>query len=126
LLWLTGTWQGQSKEGELDQTWSLPSGRTMTGMGRVVIEGRTRFFEFMTIEERGDSVVLTAWPRAEAPMEFKLKELRGEEVEFVNPEREFPNRIVYTHEADGLLHARAEGRVKGEAKVEQYWLKKAE
>jgi hypothetical protein len=120
---MAGAWHGTSSDGEIDEVWSNPSGRSMHGTSRTVGAGRTSFFEFMMVEERSAEVVFIAWPKAGTPTEFKLVEVSTKEVVFENPEKEFPRRIVYTHEADGMLHARAEGRVKGDARVDQYWLR---
>jgi hypothetical protein len=123
LQWMAGAWHGSTNDGETDEMWSMPSGRSMQGLGRTVKDGRTTFFEFMTIEEGDKDVIFTAWPKGRAPTQFRLVSVKPEEVVFENPEHDFPQRIIYTHEADGMLHARAEGRVKGEARTDQYWLR---
>jgi len=123
LQWMAGAWHGSTNDGEADEMWSAPSGGSMQGLGRIVKDGRTTFFEFMTIEDDGKEVIFTAWPKGKPPTQFRLVSIKGQEAVFENPEHDFPQRIVYTHEADGMLHARAEGRYKAEARTDQYWLR---
>jgi hypothetical protein len=49
--WLTGRWVGQGFGGQLEETWTAPTGGQMVGHFRMVKDGKPAFYEFLLIEE---------------------------------------------------------------------------
>lgn len=58
LAFIAGEWRGEMKGGVIEERWSVPEGDNMTGMFRLVKDGEGVFYEFMTIEQAGDTPVL--------------------------------------------------------------------
>ena len=105
--WLAGSWRGQS--GEVEEHWTIASGRTMLGLGRTVIQGGTMAFEFMRIEERADGLVFVAHPSAGPGVEFRRTACGPGLLRFENPTHDFPKVIEYRRTGDDAIVANVEG-----------------
>jgi hypothetical protein len=58
VAWLAGHWQGEGLGGFNEEVWAPPQAGAMMGMYRLVREGRTAFFEILTITEDAGGLVL--------------------------------------------------------------------
>lgn len=114
LAWIAGCWNGGSGARSTMEQWMKPSGNTMLGMSRTVINGRTVEYEFLRLhaDSSGD-FFYTAIPSGQHETSFKLVRLENRVAVFENPEHDFPQRIIYRLENDGSLKARIEGKSKG-------------
>lgn len=132
LGWLTGCWEREEDGGVTQEQWMRPLGRTMIGMSRTVrraaenAESRTVAFEFLRIEERGDTGELfyVAVPSGQAETAFKLVELTDSLAVFENPEHDFPQRIRYRRLPGDSLLAQIEGDRGGTLRVIDFPLKR--
>lgn len=86
ISWISGSWQGMKGESFIEEVWSAPEGSNMTGMFRMVRNGRPRLFEFMSIQETNQVVTLaikhfdsdmTGWEEKDRSELFTLVELEG-------------------------------------------------
>jgi hypothetical protein len=109
LKWLAGSWQLEKPTGKvIDEHWMAPAGGVMLGMSRTVANGKTVSFEFVRIEQRGDSLVYVAQPEGRPATEFKLESATENDVLFANLQHDFPKKIRYTRNNDGSVTARIE------------------
>jgi hypothetical protein len=115
LEWLVGHWRNDSGERSSEELWMAAEGGLMLGLSRTLAGGRAVGFEYLRIEQRGATVVYVASPGGRPPTEFPLRELSGQRVVFENPEHDFPQRILYWREGEGLC-ARIEGERDGQAR----------
>jgi len=113
LAWISGTWEGQTGNIQMEETWTRPAGGLILGMHRDLFPGGRSFFEFLRIEQRGDDIVYIAMPRGENATAFRMTELQDNRAVFENPEHDFPQKIVYTTDGD-TLNATVEGIANGE------------
>jgi len=58
LAFITGSWRADWDGGLGEEHWSAPSGDSMVGTFRFVKDGKSRFYEFMLIEQTADGPVL--------------------------------------------------------------------
>ncbi len=59
LAWLAGTWVGEGFGGQCEEAWSPPMAGEMLGTFRLIQpDGVPQFYEFMTMKQDGDAVVL--------------------------------------------------------------------
>src|ERR1700693_1960623 len=58
LTFITGLWRVDWDGGLGEEHWSTPSGDSMMGTFRFVKDGKSRFYEFMLIEQTADGLVL--------------------------------------------------------------------
>jgi len=126
LSWLAGCWEGQTKGREVTEQWMKPGGGIMLGMARTVAQGKAAEFEFTQIREDKDGAIYyVAKPSGQAEASFKLINLENKEAVFENPQHDFPQRIIYRLQPDGLLFARVEATVKGQLRGIDYPYKRA-
>jgi hypothetical protein len=120
--WLAGSWRGAHDGGTIEEHWMPPSGRSMSGMARLVIGEKTAFFEFLRIVERDDgSVVYLAQPGGRCPaVEFTLTRCEVGVAVFENPAHDNPKVIRYELSDEGkTLTATTEGDDRGERRVHE-------
>jgi Domain of unknown function (DUF6265) len=114
MAWLAGCWAADSSESGSGEQWMAPAGGTMLGMSRAVKGGRTAEFEFMQIRTGDDGrLVFIAMPAGRSPTPFAQQRLAEREVVFENKAHDFPQRVIYRLDAEGVLRARIEGQYEG-------------
>jgi len=101
-----------------------PAGGHMLGISHTVAEEKTREFEFMRImQDANGDIFFVAKPSGQKEARFKLREMKGREAIFENPDHDFPQRIIYRRDGDSLL-GRIEGVSKGQARAVDFPLKR--
>jgi hypothetical protein len=115
LAWMTGEWGATLDGVEMEETWSTAAGGMLIGMHRDISKKGT-FFEFLRIVETKDGIVFMAQPSGQPPTPFRLAEAGANNVVFVNPDNDFPKRILYWLE-DAQLCA----RVQGDGNASEQW-----
>ena len=89
--WLAGHWTGPALGGTSEEMWTKPAGGAMQGMYRLLKDGKTMFYELMTLTEKNSSVVLrlkhfnadlTGWEEKAAVLEFPLVKMTATEAHF--------------------------------------------
>jgi hypothetical protein len=126
LGWLAGHWGGRVGGVETEEHWLAPKGGMMLGMTRIVREGRRSSFEFLRIAVTTNGVSYFAMPQGRPATEFPVKEAGERKIVFENPKHDFPQRIIYRLEDNGVLHARTEGMINGKSHSEEWrWTKEA-
>jgi Domain of unknown function (DUF6265) len=82
LGFITGHWRGEAAGKQIEETWSAPEQGSMTGMYREMQNGKTTFYEFITIEDGPAGPVLLighfepglhGWEDKNKPAAFHLK-----------------------------------------------------
>lgn len=114
--WLEGTWERETKRGFAYERWTP----TLDGglRGEATIEprdgGAVSATESLLLVEMGGEIFYIAKPRGSAfPVAFKLISYKNNVATFENPTHDYPQRIVYTHNADGSLTVYIEGPIDG-------------
>jgi hypothetical protein len=125
LAWMAGAWQGPDGDAQVEEHWIAPKGGTMLGVNRTVSGGRTVEFEFLRIEQQGDSLVYLASPGGRPATPFKLVESGEARAVFENPNHDFPRRVSYRLNADGSLTARIEGTRGGKPASKEWTWRRA-
>lgn len=93
----------------------------MIGLHRDVAKGRTVSFEFLRIEQQGDTVVYLSMPNGRSTATpFPLKEADGMQVVFENPAHDSPQRIICWKDGPDL-RARIEGTENGKTAGREWW-----
>ena len=122
--WMAGCWSGESGPMTFEEQWTRPASGSMMGISRVFKSGRLVFSEFMRIDTKDGVLVYT--PRIgskQAPVEFRLKSQSDSEVVFENAAHDFPQRILYRRNTDGLT-GRIEGTANGKLRAEDFPMKR--
>ena len=118
--WLAGCWQRQTTNRVVDEQWMAPAGGVMLGMGRTVIDGALREFEYVRISDVNGTLVYHAEPSGQKPADFKAKSVSDEELVFEDLTHDFPQRIHYRRVGPDSLVARIEGVTGGRERAIDY------
>jgi hypothetical protein len=94
LSWLRGCWERTTRTGRAVEHW-VGDIRELTGVARLITDGRDRETEHLRIYMHGDSLVYDAHPESQAPNIFTLRTHAADSLVFEDPEHDFPQRIVY-------------------------------
>ena len=108
LAWMAGSWGGPDGTAAVEEVWLPPKGGLMLGLGRTVRDGKAVEFEFLRIEQQGETLVYLASPGGRPATPFPLAAIDATGVVFESA-LEFPRRVSYRKNADGTLTARIEG-----------------
>ncbi|MEZ4585333.1 MAG: DUF6265 family protein [Gemmatimonadales bacterium] len=109
LDWLAGCWERRAGDRVILEMWMAPAGGMMLGASRTVAGGRTRDYEHLRIEARGDTLVYTALPARQRETSFRSAALADSGFTVDNPTHDFPTRISYRRIGPDSLVARIEG-----------------
>ncbi|WP_269532148.1 DUF6265 family protein [Chitinimonas sp. BJYL2] len=120
LAWLAGCWRQSAAESGSVEVWTLPAAGTLLGVSRTVRQGQLREFEFMRIHTLNDALHYTAQPSGRDETHFKLISGHAKALVFENPHHDFPQRVLYTLQADGGLLARIEGSLQGKPRARDF------
>ena len=103
LGWMAGAWCGSDESQQIEETWYAPAGGETIGMSRTVEGGRLLSFEFMRIINVEGVVSYVAQPNGNPPTSFKRRDGGAGWIRFENKEHDFPQRIEYRRDGDGLI-----------------------
>jgi hypothetical protein len=121
LAFMAGSWGGPARGAEVEEVWLAPKGGLMLGLGRTVKENKAVDFEFMRIEQQGETLVYLASPGGKPATLLPLAAIDATSAAFEST-LEFPRRVSYRKNADGTLTARIEGVRNGKlAALEWTW-----
>ena len=112
VAFLAGCWKLEAKGRVVEEHWMAPSGGSLLGMSRTVVNGKTTEFEFIQIRDLPEGLTYIAKPSNQPEARFVAISRTGDEVVFENPAHDFPQRIRYRRSGD-TLHARIEGTLNG-------------
>lgn len=102
LSWISGTWQMKDGDTTTEEHWLPLAGSTMMGMSHTYDPKQTKFFEFLRITTKGDSIAYVAQPGGGKAVPFLAVVITDKEAVFENPKHDHPQRIRYERTADGL------------------------
>lgn len=108
LGWLTGTWRSVGDEAHSQTHWTEAAGGMMVGLSLELKADGETFYEFMRIEESSEGLTLQVSSKSERPVDFALRDIDGERVEFQRQFPDFPSLVAYWID-DAELCAKIEG-----------------
>lgn len=121
IAWLAGHWKNE--DGTEEEFWLPPAGAMMLGLHRKINKAGPAFFEFLRIEETESGLTYWASPNGATPTPFKTRKPGHSEVDFQNPQHDFPQGIRYELQGETLvasIYGPSQGRIKT---VEWRWKK---
>lgn len=124
LGWLAGCWVAQRGDAGSGEVWTTPAGATVLGASRTVRAGRTVAHEFMLITDGPQGLVFTAAPSAKPAASFRAIRVEPRRVTFENPDKDFPQRVIYESPDDATLIGRIEGQHDGRERQVDFPMKR--
>lgn len=124
LGFMTGQWRGEVGGKQIEEVWTAPEQGSMTGMYREMQDGKTTFYEFLTIEAGPPGPVLLvdhfdpglkAWEDKDKPAVFHIRNFLPEgEVVFESNDTVHPLLLTYSRTSrntmDVLLERQRDGQ----------------
>jgi hypothetical protein len=111
LTWLSGNWKGHRGQDQIEEQWSGLAGGTLMAMFRWLQGEQIWFYEFITIEQADQHVLLRikhfypglqGWEEKDKATEFLLVQLQNREAVFFQINKPGP-WMVYRLEAEDRL-----------------------
>lgn len=99
---MSGDWCARSGELRFDERWTAADGDRLFALTRNFKGATLTGFEFLRIEPAGQGYAFIAQPNGAPPTVFKQAERSDQRIAFVNPDNDFPQRVEYWRDADGL------------------------
>lgn len=120
---LEGRWEYVDNKTHQIEEWAVEGETNLEGRG-FVLDGRdTTFIEFLSIQEENNVLTYFARPSSLNSNEIIPLQLQTEsktELVFVNPNNEFPKKIIYRLKSDSLMQVYIEGSGEGKIKNRVY------
>jgi hypothetical protein len=114
LAWLAGDWRGTEKDLVSQEVWTEPAGDCMVGTWRLLVNGKLKLSEHLTLVQEASGPVMhlrhfdragIGWEERDKPVVLRLAWLGEGEAVFEDPENaKGPLRITYKRQPDGTLH----------------------
>jgi hypothetical protein len=108
LAFMTGCWRGSDGAGTVEERIGPADANIMLSTSRTLEGGRVASFEFLQFEARPGTIVLIPYLNGRRAGEFTLKPGDDGVAVFEDPQHDFPKRVIYRKDGDGL-RARVEG-----------------
>lgn len=121
---LIGHWEGPLGGGTFIEKWEKRSGDYLQGEGFWIRGGDTILVEDISIRKIGIHWTYIAIINNSAPTLFTATEIEDGKWLFRNPEHDYPQEIGYLLKGDNELQAWTDGKVKGKARKDEYFLKR--
>jgi len=89
--WIAGHWEGEAFGGTCEEIWSKPSAGSMMCMYKMMKDGKVVFYEFITVLEESNSLILklkhfnpdlTSWEEKNETVDFPLVKIAENEAYF--------------------------------------------
>lgn len=118
LAWMTGDRFDGGQASATEEVWIGSNGKVLLGMSLSQNERTGRVsWEHMRIERRSNgSLAFIALPSGQAETVFPLKSYEGRRAVFENLAHDFPQRVIYWDKGNGVVGARVEGLIGGQAR----------
>ncbi|WP_421789986.1 DUF6265 family protein [Hyphobacterium sp.] len=113
LAWIEGHWRRESEGRVSEEIWTNGEGGLYLGVNRSIRDGQARAFEYMRIVNTDEGMQYCAQPGGgeavcfrywggEAGFNMETREPFTGQAVFVNPDHDFPQRIVYARDGNEL------------------------
>ncbi len=100
---LSGSWESY-KGVKFSENWRYMNDKLLEGEGFSLNGRDTSFYESLSIAKKGDSIFYRVYIGGDnQAVDFLLIEASKKSWTFINPDNEFPQKIVYDMESDGIL-----------------------
>ena len=91
VAWIAGHWKGEAMGGIIEEVWTPPLAESMMCMFKLVVNDKVKFYEFITISEEDQSLImkikhfsnqLHGWEEKDKTVDFKLVKITENKVYF--------------------------------------------
>ena len=127
VAWLEGTWENNSPEGNLSETWTKENDSVFKGQTYFIKGKDTLHNESITLTQKGEDLIYSPTVQGQnnnKAIDFKLTVSTANQLSFENKAHDYPQKIVYTKVTNDSIVAEISGIQQGKASSEKYPMKK--
>jgi len=127
VAWLEGTWENNSPEGNLSETWTKENDSVFKGQTYFIKGKDTLHNESIMLTQKGEDLVYSPTVKGQnndKAIDFKLTVSTTNQLSFENKAHDYPQKIVYTKVTNDSIVAEISGIQQGKASSEKYPMKK--
>ncbi|MBX2876379.1 MAG: hypothetical protein KTR30_29945 [Saprospiraceae bacterium] len=121
---LIGHWEGPLGGGTFIEKWEKIASDYLQGEGFWIRGGDTILVENISIRKLGEHWAYIAIINNSAPTLFTATKVENNNWVFRNPEHDYPQEVGYELKSQDELQAWTDGKVKGKARKDEYFLKR--
>lgn len=121
--WLIGTWENNSPQGNLSETWSKENDSVYKGNSYFIKGKDTLHHESVLLSQNGNQLVYSPTVKGQnndQPVAFKMTSITDTKMVFENMGHDFPQRIAYNKVTSDSLVAQISGIQEGKPSSENY------
>jgi hypothetical protein len=125
--WLIGKWEYVSGEGHASETWEAENDSTYAGRSYFLVGKDTVSSESLVLTQSGNELHYIPTVKEQnqgQPVKFTMTGVPGNQLVFVNPQHDFPQKITYTKITEDSIVAEISGMMDGKAASQQFPLKR--
>ncbi|UQD56356.1 DUF6265 family protein [Flavobacterium sp. K5-23] len=125
--WLIGTWENNSAEGNLSETWKKTTDSTFQAQSFFIKGKDTLHFETINLNQVDEGLEYNAQVKGQnndKSVRFALTASTENQLVFENPKHDYPQKITYTKINKDSLVAEISGIQQGKPTSEKYPMKK--
>jgi hypothetical protein len=125
--WLIGTWENNSSEGNLSETWKKENDSVYNGQSYFIKKQDTLHSEQIRLSQVGAELVYRPTVQGQnnnKPVDFKMTSSTDKQIVFENAGHDYPQKIVYNKITADSLVATISGMQQGKPSSESYPMKK--
>ena len=119
---LEKTWSGEYGKGIFTETWTVLDQHTLEGWGYYIVNSDTVMREYLQIRKTGNHWGYLASINGSAPTLFNLSVSGTNNWTFTNPEHDFPQKVHYQINGQGMLVVEVSGVLNGKETLDRYAL----
>ena len=115
ISWLTGNWCNHDATVSLCENWTVTNANSLRGNSFTMVNNKREFDESFEIQKTGNEIYYNITDaEKKSTLAFKLTEQLPNQITFENRQNDYPNRIIYTYNPNGILTTRFEGTQNGQ------------
>ncbi len=126
LGWLSGCWREDTENGYFEEYWTPPAGATLLHMGRMVVNGKTVFYETLQISERDGRFGLLVTINGKRQVSFEAVESASRKIVFQTPAGVPLEKLSYEAPSENELYVRLEKTRDGQPTLDEFRLKRVD
>jgi len=125
LAFMSGCWRGPDGKGTVEERIGPADADIMLSTSRYLEGGRVASFEFLQFQARADKTVMIPYLNGKRAGEFTLRPGEDGIAVFEDPQHDFPKRVSYRKDGDGLV-ARVEGDPGDKEKAHEWAMRRCD
>jgi hypothetical protein len=125
ISWIKGIWEGNQGDARLYESWRSKSFRSMEGISYTTVNKQRVYVQTMRIEQSGNKISMTiTTDQGSEETVLDLTEATDDQIVFTRSSGSYPEKIIYSKEADDRMTVQLSGSPNAAAGVQEFAYKR--